>query len=543
MASRPSSWLLRAVTAVTATPFVLCEDSESKAETVNSKQQPRFSSFSSFPSTKQNVAAPTPTANAKPRSSLSSPYIVATQSRVLLEFDPSYNDAEHTRTGDSKPSVTEDDGDTAKEHDAHDSTTEKEKHAQEDSYPNFSRHGKNALLPKYLTKELYMELVNETTENGVNLEHVIRAGVCLPHGAQPPRGISGVFAGDASSYRTFAKLFLPLLEDFHHTPKYRKHNNKQTQQQQQQDQQQKQTPQNQSRSLQRFQSNLNPQHLLKHQLDPDGTYILYTRMRLARSIESFSFGPCISRSDRRRVEGLLKTCVQDWNLNKHNKLTGGKYLSLLEMTNAQHEDLIRRRLLFRDPSEFDISAGLGRDWPDARGIFCDDWENTSIMIWVNAPEDHLWIISNSKGGNVQSVFTKLSQAVWALETSLKHQGYSFVEDKRLGFLNSCPSNIGPALKASVYVKLPRISRLPGFYKLIRNLRLEAISSYERSDKRFTGIFDIANAESLGKSEVELINIMIRGVGILIELEKKLENGDQVDLYTEIDKLGGAPLND
>ena len=165
------------------------------------------------------------------------------------------------------------------------------------------------------------------------------------------------------------------------------------------------------------------------------------------------------------------------------------------------------------------------------------------MIWVNAPEDHLWIISNSKGGDVQGVFTKLSQAVWALETSLKHQGYSFVEDKNLGFLNSCPSNIGPALKASVYVKLPRVSRLPGFFKLIGHLRLEANSSYDRSDKRFTGIFDIANAESLGKSEVELINIMIRGVGMLIELEKRLENGDAVDLYAEIDKLKAAVKHD
>jgi creatine kinase len=400
-----------------------------------------------------------------------------------------------------------------------------------DSYPNFSRHGKTALLPKYLTKELYFELMQQTTKSGVCLEDVIQAGVSLPYGAQPPRGISGVFAGDAESYQTFSRLFLPLLEEFHHTPKYRT-NKKQP----------PPRPQTSSathtRALQRFQSNLNPQHLLTHQLDPEGTYILYTRMRLARSIEGFRFGPCITRSERRAVERLLKTCVDDWNLNKHNKLTGGKYISLLEMTNAQHDDLIRRRLLFRNPSEFDISAGLGRDWPDARGIFCDDWENTRIMIWANAPEDHLWIISNSKGGDVQGVFTKLSQAVWALETSLKHQNYRFVEDKNLGFLNSCPSNIGPALKASVYVKLPRISRQQGFYKLIRNLRLEANSSYEQSDKRFTGIFDIANAESLGKSEVELINIMIRGVGMLIELEKKLENGEEVDLYAEIDKLGG-----
>ena len=46
---------------------------------------------------------------------------------------------------------------------------------------------------------------------------------------------------------------------------------------------------------------------------------------------------------------------------------------------------------------------------------------------------------------------------------------------------------------------------------------------------YTGIFDIANAEALGKSEVELINIMISGVGAWIELEKQLENGQEIDL--------------
>jgi protein-arginine kinase len=399
-----------------------------------------------------------------------------------------------------------------------------------DSYPNFSRHGKSSLLPKYLTKDVYMELKDKQTKNGVRLEDIIQAGVSLPYGANPPRGIAGVFAGDPECYHTFSKLFEPLVEEFHHTRRGRN---------MQQARKSLPAASRQRRSLQRFQSNLNPQHLLTHQLDPEGAYILYTRMRLARSISGFRFGPGISRSERRAVETLLKTCVDDWNHNKHNKLTGGKYISLLEMSNSQHEDLIQRRLLFRDPNEFDVSAGLARDWPDARGIFCDDWEDTSIMIWVNA-EDHLWIISNSKGGDVQGVFTKLSQAVWALETSLKHLGHSFVEDKTYGFLNTCPSNIGPALKASVYVKLPRVSRQPGFYKLIRKLRLEANSSYEQSDKRFTGIYDIANAEALGKSEVELINIMIRGVGSLIEFEKKLERGEEVDLYAEIERLRNDP---
>lgn len=366
-----------------------------------------------------------------------------------------------------------------------------------DVYPNFTRHGRNALLPKYLTEEVFAVLKDKETSNGVRLEDIIRSGVSLPWGARPPRGIAGVYVGDAESYRVFSALLTPLIDSFHRSRRRT------------------------GQRLQRHQSDLDYTHVLSQVLDPDGEYILYTRMRLARSVEGFRFGPCISREERRKIESLLMECAKDWET--------GQYVSVMEMTNSQHDDLIQRRVLFPDPDDFAISAGLGRDWPDARGIYCDTWKETpDIVIWCNA-EDHLSIISTSKGGDVREVFTKLSQAAWALETSLRQRGHAFIEDRRLGFLNTSPTNIGTGLRASVYVKLVRLSNQPGFFELVRRLRLEARSEYSQTDKRFTGIYDIANAEALGKSEVDLINIMIRGVGILIDLEKRLERGEEVDL--------------
>ena len=122
--------------------------------------------------------------------------------------------------------------------------------------------------------------------------------------------------------------------------------------------------------------------------------------------------------------------------------------------------------------------------------------------------------------------------MWALETSLHTRGQKFVEDPRLGFLNASPANIGTALRASVYVKLVQLGQQPGFEALVRRLRLIPRSEYPQNDRRYTGIFDIANAEALGKTEVEVINVMIRGVAELIALEKRLENGEEIDLDEE-----------
>jgi len=104
-----------------------------------------------------------------------------------------------------------------------------------------------------------------------------------------------------------------------------------------------------------------------------------------------------------------------------------------------------------------------------------------------------------------------------------------VEDPRLGFLNASPANIGTALRASVFVKLVRLGQQPGFEDLVRRLHLIPRSDYPQNDRRYTGIFDMANAEALGKTEVEVINVMIRGVAFLIALEKRLENGEKLDL--------------
>lgn len=69
-----------------------------------------------------------------------------------------------------------------------------------DSFPNFSRHGSNSLLKKYLTPEVYEQLKHKQTASGVKLEDLIQGGIALPWGARPPRGIAGVYAGDAGAF-------------------------------------------------------------------------------------------------------------------------------------------------------------------------------------------------------------------------------------------------------------------------------------------------------------------------------------------------------
>jgi creatine kinase len=384
------------------------------------------------------------------------------------------------------------------------------KEKMDPAYPDLSRYGMQSYLKRYLTPEIFKELKDKTTSNGVTLEDLIQSGVTLPSGARPVRGC-GIYAGDAESYQVFAKLLDPILEDWHHFRLIQSDQN---------------GPSPKKGAVIRRQvTNLNPGYVLRQRLDPTGEYILQARMRVARSVKGFPFSPKISRQQRRELEALIQSCVEDFDDDELE----GKYTRVMDMSNDQHDDLIQKHILFHDPDALALSAGNGRDWPDARGIYMNESDSPEFMIWMNA-EDHLRVISMSKGGDLLAVFTRLSKALKALEAALKKRGHCYATDDRVGYLNTSPENLGSALRASVFVKLVRLGQQPGFEDLLTRLRLESSTRFKGADRsKYTGIFDIANSERLGQSEVQLINTMINGVGGLIALEKRLERGETINL--------------
>jgi creatine kinase/arginine kinase len=58
-----------------------------------------------------------------------------------------------------------------------------------------------------------------------------------------------------------------------------------------------------------------------------------------------------------------------------------------------------------------------------------------------------------KGADIGAVFTRLSKAATAVEAVAK-----FSHDEHLGYITSCPTNLGTALRASVHIKLPLLGK-------------------------------------------------------------------------------------
>jgi len=341
------------------------------------------------------------------------------------------------------------------------------------SFPNFPTDC-NSLLCKHLSPKLFTKLRNRKTPRGFTLMQAINSGISNPDSS------IGVYAGDKESYEVFSPLFDAVIKEYHGFEHEDTH-----------------------------QSNLDVSELKATNLDPDNQYILSTRIRVGRNLDALPLGPGISQEQRLDVEKQVSTALMQLNENLK-----GEYYPLEGMSKDVQEQLIKDHFLFKEGDRFLEAAGLNREWPSGRGIFHND--EKTFLVWVNE-EDQLRIISMQQGGDIKAVFERLVKAITTLEKNLH---FSYTE--HLGYITSCPTNLGTAMRASVHIKLPKLAKKMELFNSItsqHHLQIRGIHG-EHSESE-GGIFDISNRRRLGVTEVECVQDMHDGVAALIAAEKKL----------------------
>jgi len=340
-------------------------------------------------------------------------------------------------------------------------------------YPQFSQEHKS-LMAKYLTREVFEELKELKTSNGFTLEKAIKSGL-----DNPDSGI-GVYAGDVESYTLFGALFDPIIQEYHGFSKQDVHK-----------------------------SNLNPDDLNAPNPDPKNEYIVSTRIRVGRNLDDLPLGPAISKEQRDEVEKIVSSALSSLSGN-----LSGKYFPILGMSEEDRVSLVKDHFLFKAGDRFLESAGLNRDWPSGRGIYHNN--EKTFLVWINE-EDELRIISMQKGGDIKEVFARLSKAIAELEKKMK-----FAYSEHLGYITSCPTNLGTAMRASVHIALPKLSQDMDKFKAItdkHHLQIRGIHGEHSQSEG--GVYDISNKRRLGVTEVECVQDMYDGVVELIKTEKTI----------------------
>ena len=175
----------------------------------------------------------------------------------------------------------------------------------------------------------------------------------------------------------------------------------------------------------------------------------------------------------------------------------GTFYPLEGMSKEDQDQLIADHFLFKEGDRFLKACNLNRDWPSGRGIYHNDAK--SFLIWVNE-EDQLRIISMEPGGNIAAVFDRLCRGVAHISEVCK-----FSHDQHLGYITSCPTNLGTALRASVHIKLPKLMKNKELFdKIAKEYNVQIRGIHGEHTETDDGVFDISNSRRLGRSEKELV---------------------------------------
>ena len=380
--------------------------------------------------------------------------------------------------------------------------------------PDLTKH--SSFMADFLNAhpEVYDKLKDKTTSGGVTLAQCMKTGVDNP--GHPHIKTVGLTAGDEESYETFKELFDPVIAARHGG--YAADGVQPT--------------------------NLDISQLSDTDIDPTGKYVLTTRVRTGRSIRGFKLPPVISFEERRALEAL---CVKGL-LNMEGELKGD-YFPLhgsqsyaakpTGMTEEKEEQLRKCGNLFQEPdSTLLLASGMGRCWPDGRGVF--ENEGSNLFVWVGE-EDHLRIVSmqgsrdgpTPEGKAIKEVVARFINACDSVQKVLKSEGSDFMHNDHLGWVLTCPSNLGTGLRAGTMVMLPKLSARADWKQLCAAMGLQARGTGGVDSASSGGKWDVSNADRIGKGEVELVNILIEGAAQLVKWETALDAGKTAEVEMEV----------
>jgi protein arginine kinase len=224
--------------------------------------------------------------------------------------------------------------------------------------------------------------------------------------------------------------------------------------------------------------------------------VVSSRIRLARNVQEFSFPSWANEEEMLEVWTQVLTIFETeepsfahWNMGETPVL--------------DKEILFERHL---------VSQELALKEEDC-GVFVSPDECMSIMV---NEEDHIRIQSLQPGLNLSKAWDAADRMDDVLE-----RGLSYAFSAKLGYLTSCPSNVGTGLRASVMLHLPGLVLLEEMEPVINGISrigLAVRGLWGEGTEAAGNMFQVSNQITLGRREDEIISHLEQIVLELVEHE-------------------------
>ncbi len=251
--------------------------------------------------------------------------------------------------------------------------------------------------------------------------------------------------------------------------------------------------------------------------------VISSRIRLARNLVDLPFPLRFNQESGEECLQRIKAVCQDEMPVELNKV---------EFAGFEQFSILDRRIL---AEKHLISPGHAEsDSPFGAVLLNSDG---SLATMVNE-EDHLRIQCLLPGLQLAAGYELAQQMDDFLENQLE---YAF--DEKIGYLTSCPTNVGTGLRASVMLHLPAMQMTGQTGQILQNigqLGMTVRGLYGEGTEATGNFFQMSNQTTMGQSEEEICNHLQAVTEQIVEQERLLRERLKIDLKYQLeDKIGRA----
>ncbi|NLM76201.1 MAG: protein arginine kinase [Clostridiaceae bacterium] len=236
---------------------------------------------------------------------------------------------------------------------------------------------------------------------------------------------------------------------------------------------------------------------------PDSDVVISSRVRLARNFNNYPFPHRSLPEHQEKV--IRETCDALFSDNPKLKETFS-LIRLHELTPIERQVLMEKHLISKELAESNLNAGA---------LISKD-EQVSIML---NEEDHLRIQCLATGMQLEKAFDICNYLDNVIADKIDY-AYS----NTIGYLTSCPTNVGTAIRVSVMLHLPALT-MTGYIKPILEscgkLGLAVRGLYGENTEAYGNMFQLSNQVTLGKNENDIV-MSVKNISYqIIEQERLL----------------------
>ncbi|MCX8095250.1 MAG: ATP--guanido phosphotransferase [Caldisericia bacterium] len=233
----------------------------------------------------------------------------------------------------------------------------------------------------------------------------------------------------------------------------------------------------------------------------NGDVTISSRIRIARNIEGFKFPFKCSVAEKNKIVEKLKYKIENSSFYKKYNLFG---LNIIDLKDVERLALV----------EMHIVSPLFIENPYGKYLYLS--EDGSISIMINE-EDHIRLQIIKEGFSLDEIIINAFEIIDEIEDKIE-LSYS----NTLGFITSCPTNLGTGLRASLLMHLPILTLIGKMNEIIENSTKFSITirgTFGEGSEIISSLFQISNTTTLGKSEENIID-SVKKIGIeILKIER------------------------